>query len=435
MPFYFTPPPYLLESPIGRTLYGDVPDALTIDSSLTLPDACEIAIIGGGIASIALATRLWHCNLLHQTIIIEQASSLAETFFSRISKLRQRVMRSPYEHHVGAEYVRDCEMLDFARVNWRHLTDIERGEIRMAQSGQRSVVPVDVFCAYIRHAVEAHQIRHQVRRGHVNSVQVLGPHHFVLNIDGRHLTARNVIWAVGDRARPLPEWVKRGQSKKRVSHWEEPGQDDEIEHAVVVGAGMSAAHLLLNLREAGIRVTWIVRKQERYQCTDVNALYFRPEGRSYFLRQSLAQRLECLQEQQRASIMLEFEPIFRSWEEQGGLVVYRQTEVLDLEPDNDGVHLRLSNGMEVHTNHVYTAFGMHPVFSPPLISEGKALYQGRPYPLADDKTLELLNCPGAFVCGSLASLSIGPAARNIDGARIAADRIVSHLVQLQERKV
>ena len=101
MPFYFTPSPDLLESPVGRTLYGDIPNALAINPDLSIPDACEVAIIGGGIASIALATRLWHCNLLRQTIIIEQASSLAENFFTRMMRLQQRVMRSPYEHHVG----------------------------------------------------------------------------------------------------------------------------------------------------------------------------------------------------------------------------------------------------------------------------------------------------------------------------------------------
>lgn len=435
MSFYFVPSPRLLDSPTGRYLFGDVPDALKIDNSLALPDSCEIVIIGGGIAGIALAVRFWHLGLLAETILIEQAPALVAPLFAQMDALKQRVMRSPYEHHLGAEYVRDCEMLDFARANWRHLTDIERKEIRMAQSGQRSVVPVDIFRAYIRHVVETHAIARQVRRGVVQVVRAIGPYHFVVDIDGHHLAARYVIWAIGERPRPLPSQYLADLSERRnlVVQWNEPHLSFEVEHAIVVGAGMSAAHLLLNLREAGAHVTWVVRGQEKYQCTDVDARYFRPEGLAYFLSYPHDRRFHVIRKQRQASIMLEFAPILRSWEEQGGLTIYRETEVTSLTPTNTGALIHLSNGVKVQADRVYTALGAEPIFSPLLVGDAPFSQYGQ-YPALNDDTLEVLHYPGAFVSGSLASLSIGPAARNIDGARIAADRISSCLVQLAERR-
>ena len=411
-------------------MFGDVPDALKIDNSLALPDSCGIVIIGGGIAGIALAIRLWHLGLLSETILIEQASALVDPLFARMDALKQRVMRSPYEHHVGAEYVHDCEMLDFARANWRHLTDIERNEIRMAQSGQRSVVPVDIFRAYIRHVTETHAIVRQVRRGVVKAVRAIGPHHFVVNVDGHNLIARNVIWAVGEQTCPLPLQLCAMEQDGRsdlVVRWDASQLNFEVERAVVVGAGMSAAHLLLNLREAGAQVIWVIRGQERYQCTDVDARYFRPEGLSHFLDYPIDRRLHFVEGQRQASIMFEFAPILRSWEEQGGLTVYRQTEILGLKPASTGALLHLSNGVKVQVDRVYAALGAEPVFSPPLEADA-LLHRYGPYPVLNDDTLEVPHCPGAFVSGALASLSVGPAAKNIDGARIAADRISSRLV-------
>ena len=52
-----------------------------------------------------------------------------------------------YQHHPGVEGFRDCELLDFARLHWSRLTAVERREVRMAQAGHRSVVPVAVFIA------------------------------------------------------------------------------------------------------------------------------------------------------------------------------------------------------------------------------------------------------------------------------------------------
>jgi hypothetical protein len=51
------------------------------------------------------------------------------------------------------------------------------------------------------------------------------------------------------------------------------------------------------------------------------------------------------------------------------------------------------------------------------------------YPVLDDETLEVVDAPNVFAAGALASLSLGPAARNVGGARLAAERIVPAIAE------
>lgn len=111
-------------------------------------------IVGAGPAGIAVASALWHHGV-HDVVLVDRVGRPAARFFGRIDLLGQRVLRSPYEHHPGTEGFRDCELLDFARLHWSQLTRTERREIRMAQAGHRSVVPVDVFEAFCDHLVSS----------------------------------------------------------------------------------------------------------------------------------------------------------------------------------------------------------------------------------------------------------------------------------------
>ncbi|MFI9202014.1 hypothetical protein [Streptomyces sp. NPDC053048] len=103
-------------------------------------------------------------------LLLERESRLTGRFFTRVDNLGQRVLRSPYEHHPGAEGHRDCEMLDFARLHWPQLTEVEQHEVRMAQSGQRGVAPIDIFESYCSHVAASHEVTARARRAEVLEV-------------------------------------------------------------------------------------------------------------------------------------------------------------------------------------------------------------------------------------------------------------------------
>lgn len=427
--FRFVPKPELLDSEVGRQILrfpGDVRQATSV------PSHADVVIVGGGLAGVALGAALWHARGQPKTVILDPQTHLADRFLARVSALHQRVLRSPYEHHVGAEGYRDCELVDFARAHWEQLTEVEREQVRMAQSGQRSVVPVDVFAAYIKHVVICHDLPARSHATRVQHIEYRGPRDFAVHHDTGVITCSAVVMATGEDARELPaEWQAhdRPAASAAVMRWDEVA-DLDGERAVVVGKGLSAANLVWSLRRASAQVTWVIRGTERYQCADVDARYFRPEGRASFLRRDLPGRMAILNKERQPSVMFEFQPLFENWERQGQLRIQRETIIQCLADAGSQVAVETHGpeGTEHHRyDRLYAALGVAIAPTPPLVGTTTRLMGG--LPVLDDASLQFESVLGAFGLGILASLSIGPAARNIDGIRIGVQRIVAELAR------
>ncbi|WP_436497740.1 FAD/NAD(P)-binding protein [Actinokineospora sp. HUAS TT18] len=406
----FMPEPRLLESPRGRAW----PRPLSTPASpvgVPLPARANVVIVGAGPAGLAVASALWHLGI-RDVVLVDRDGRPCHRFFDRIDRLGQRVLRSPYEHHPGVEGYRDCELLDFARLHWSLLTDDERGEIRMAQSGHRSVVPVDVFDAYCRHVAAVHQVTERTWQA---TVTRLRPRHDGLNVstDRGTIDARFVVLCQGEERRQAPGGWTGG-------YWDEP-VPASARTVVVVGAGLSSAHIIANALTSGRRVHWVVREvEERYQCADVNASFFRPEGRAKFDAGSWADRLTLMGRHRRASVMFEFQPLLRAAEADGSLVVHRGHPVADARIGA----VRLASGETVVGDHVVFALGTTPSIGTELLpAEVVAARDG--WPDLDERTLAYRANPRVFAVGAAACMVLGPAARNIDGHRVATARVAA----------
>ncbi|WP_063787247.1 NAD(P)-binding domain-containing protein [Streptomyces sp. NBRC 110028] len=423
MPSTFLPAPEILDSPRGRRFTDAAPQALTIPGT-PLPAEAPVVIIGGGLAALTLAAQLWHHDI-RDYLILEREPKLTGRFFTRVDNVSQRVLRSPYEHHPGAEGHRDCEMLDFARLHWSWLTEVEQHEVRMAQSGQRGVAPIDLFESYCSHVAASHDVTKRARSAAVREVVRAGDRWQVVT-DRGSVRASAVVWAVGEPRRPAPDtWDTHSP---RVRFWDEP-QDRNIDsrnatHAVI-GSGLSSAHIVHDLCTRGHRVRWIFRGKEHYQCADVNAAFFRPEGRAMFSQRSLEHRARMLTAERRPSIMFEFRPRLQAWEESGQLSVLRETEVSALKDCGAHVEIAIADGDTVQADRVHLALGTQMHFSPGVRGAQIRIHRG--LPLVSDSTMELAGAPGLYAIGALASCALGPAARNIDGHRVAAARITAAL--------
>jgi thioredoxin reductase len=394
-----------------------------------MPSAtADVVIVGAGPAGLATAAALWHRGV-RDVVLLEGSGRVCGRFFDRIDVLRQRILRSPYEHHPGVEGYRDCELLDFARLHWEFLTPVERREIRMAQAGHRSVVPVDVFEAFCRHVAAVHDV---TRRMWPVRVQHLDPTPDAVWVTGTNVAvnARFVVLSTGEERRPAPEswWSDSGtpRSSTRVSYWDE-AVPSGLDRLVVVGAGLSAAHLITNALDEGQRVAWVFREPaERYQCADVNSAFFRAEGRARFDGVEWSTRLKQMRTQRRASVMFEFRPLLQQAEESGRLTVYRGREVsgLVLNEENQ-VGVRLADGTAVTGDHVVLALGTRMADSP-LPARLSGLRDG--WPDLEESTLAFRKVPRVVAVGAAAGMVLGPAARNIDGHRVAAARAAAAIV-------
>jgi NADPH-dependent 2,4-dienoyl-CoA reductase/sulfur reductase-like enzyme len=367
-----------------------------------------------------VAAALWHLGV-HDVAVLDRTGSPVARFLDRIDLLDQRVLRSPYEHHPGVEGYRDCELRDFARLHWAELTPVERGEIRMSQAGHRSVVPVDVFEAYCRHTAVIHRVTERLWRADVDAVEPAGDR-VVVRGDGFRIDAGQVVLCLGEERRDAPEDWFAGDRPDTVGYWDEP-VPAEAAHAVVVGAGLTAAHLIQKALDRGARVEWVMREAaERYQCSDVNASFFRAEGRARFDRARedvpWADRLTLMARQRRASVMFEFRPQLTAAEEDGRLTVHRGSGVSSV----TGTGVGLVDGSTVAGDHVVLALGTVPSIGTGLLPAG--LVGDRDgWPDLDERTLAYRGAPRVFAAGAAACMVLGPAGRNIDGHRVAAARV------------
>ena len=240
--------------------------------------------------------------------------------------------------------------------------------------------------------------------------------------------ARQAIVAVGEVAVRAPaEW--RLPADGPVSYWDHPGNVvSEADRVAVIGSGLSAAHLIrLNLAQ-GKQVIWVQRSKEKYQCADVDASYFRPEGRALYTRLGASGRDEIISRQRTPSIMFEFSPGLREAEATGQLVVHREAGNIQVEAtgDHSATVLTESDG-KISADHVLLAFGTRPAALPELWTHPGRRLAAEDMRI-DDQSLKLAEVGPVYACGTWATRALGPAARNIDGHRVAAQRICADIM-------
>ncbi|TCO54395.1 FAD-dependent oxidoreductase [Actinocrispum wychmicini] len=416
MPTTFVPEPRLLESVRGRhwpLFPGHGPTGRP-------PARADVVIVGAGPAGLAVACALWHLGV-PDVVLLDRVGRPGGRFLDRIDRLDQRVLRSPYEHHPGVEGFRDCELLDFARLNWARLTAVERREVRMSQAGHRSVVPVDVFDAYCRHIAATHQVDSKTWRALVREV-LPDDRGVTVRGDGFDIRADFVVLCLGEERAEAPEsWWGGGEPPAGVSYWDSPADpvlargDGRI---AVVGAGLTSAHLIGSALAAGHRVDWVFRESaERFQCADVNSKFFRPEGRARFGGGDQEHRQALMRTHRRASIMFEFRPMLQRAEASGQLVVHRGRQIHEVDPT-----IRLSDGTSLECDHVLLALGT-------TVSTGRGLLptdlvgDDNGWPDLDERMLSYRHAPRVLAVGAATAMVLGPAGRNIDGHRVATARV------------
>ncbi|HST64625.1 MAG TPA: FAD-dependent oxidoreductase [Mycobacteriales bacterium] len=399
----FVPDPGLLSSPRGRRFPGPDPRPRTGPP----PASADVVVVGGGPAGLSVASALWHRDV-RDVVLIDPSDRPCGRFLDRVDGLDQRVLRSPYQHHPGVEGFRDCELLDFARLHWSRLTPVERREVRMAQAGHRSVVPVDVFEAFCRHVADVHHVAERTWRTTALSVTP-GPGSVVVATAAGSIEARSVVLALGERTRPS-EW----DAVPGVHRWDGPRPADGS--VAVVGAGLTAAHLLAAALDAGREAHWVMREDaERYQCSDVNAAFFRAEGRARFGSDvSWADRRALMRQHRRATVMFEFRPVLTAAERSGRLRVHRGRAVTGIAA---GPAVELADGSRVGADSVVLALGTVPSTGADLLpAEVVGARDG--WPDLDEQTLSYRRAPSVFAVGAATGMALGPAARNIDGHRV-----------------
>lgn len=251
------------------------------------------------------------------------------------------------------------------------------------------------------------------------------------------LSARNIILSISisDQLN-IPEWANRIKSSlpNQLFHIFEDGIKNlqAVEPPIaIIGGGITAAHLSnkLSTMFPG-KVTLVKRHPFRVHDFDSDPGWLGPKNlTSYHKIENYEERRNVIQQSRnKGSLPTElFLKLKRLEREKKINIVNGEIESSFVNDDNEIV-LKVGN-MELTVHTVLLATGFLPSLPGgnwinKLIKEQELRCATCGYPILN-KSLQW--CPHLYVSGPLAELEIGPIARNISGARQAAERIVNSL--------
>ena len=384
----------------------------------------EWLIIGGGVHGTHLSLALLRAaGVPHDRLaVLDPWDEPLARFFRFTEATGMSYLRSPAVHHLD---LHPYALRTFAK----------RGHGKRIA---RFVAPYDrpglaFFRAHCESVVRSHglsQIRARATALRLDRVDA----GFRVETDRGALVARRVVVAVGLGDQPCwPEWAAALRASGRVQHvFDGPGPLETTragERVLVIGGGISAGQLACSLLDRGALVTLVSRHEPRVHRFDSDPIWLGPAGLTEFHAEPSpeARRRIIQAARRRGSMPPELDHRIRI-EAHRGRLTRRAGEVMRVALSSGGVRLTLAlDGGVVEAERVVLATGFLPHRPGGALVDTAIATQGLPcarcgYPIV---SRELAWAPGLFVSGPLADLELGPAARNIAGARAAAVRILS----------
>jgi len=384
-------------------------------------------IIGGGIHGVHIAARLiGEAGVPPGRLrILDPGARLLERWKACTAATGMSHLRSPSVHHLDVD---PSSLGRFAG------TEQRRGPGLFAPPYARPSLAL--FNEHCEHVVATYGLAASHLQGRAEAIGLGCDGVMVRTSDGRALLAAQVVLALGNSDQPAwPLWASGGDP--RVRHIFAPGfvldRGMRRQEVVVVGGGISAAQIALWLaggldRTHQGRVHLVSRHEPREHQFDSDPGWLGPKFMCGFERERSPERRRALiaQARHRGSLPPDvYAAVVRAIG--AGRVHWHQAEVRGLRHADAKLWVRLSSGPGLRADQVLLATGFEterpggPLIDG-LITEASLPCAACGYPLVDE---HLRWHPRIFTTGPLAELVLGPAARNIAGARRAADRILA----------
>jgi cation diffusion facilitator CzcD-associated flavoprotein CzcO len=375
-------------------------------------------IVGGGVHGTYLSHALIGRGGVprDRLRVLDPEEAPLAAFWRMTSATGMKYMRSPGVHHLG---LHPYDLRRFAR------KAASRGIPRFSPPYERPSLPL--FRAHTD-AVIGQQRLDQLRlRGRASALHRHGAG-FRVETEQGSLEARRVVLALGVSEQPhFPPWAF---PHPRLQHLFAPDFSRETLSSgpvVIVGGGISAAQLACALAPHH-EVRMVVRHEPRVHRFDSDPGWLGPRSLDAFRRTSDlgARRRTILEARHRGSMPPEIAAELRL-SLRSGRIQWIQDEIHQVEPTSDGLRLLLrKHPSPLDAAHVVLATGFEPR-RPGAFLDDAIPRLGLPCAPCGFPRLppSLAWAPGLLVSGSLAELELGPTARNIAGARSAAERILA----------
>ncbi|MEO1480745.1 MAG: FAD/NAD(P)-binding protein [Myxococcota bacterium] len=349
----------------------------------------EWLIIGAGLHGAHLAIRLLERGI--PSVRVVDPAGFFETWRTRTSRLAMSHLRSPSVHNIG---VRPMDLENFA--------GRRRGRFRGIYARPR----LDLFNDHCDHLVKTYGLERLLIQDRVTRLDLQSGRAKAQLESGSTVSAEKVVLALGSPEPARPDRLKH-HPHVFDDDWQPPNPRGS---ATVVGGGISAVQLALSLSESGIDVELVSRHRIREANFDSDPCWLGPT---------------CMDSFSRVESMRSRRALIRKARNRG-TVPPDIKRALSRAKQQKRVRLRTSQHLDGLTGPVLLATGFATGRPGGELVEDLVQRQGLPvapcgFPILsptlrwDDRL---------WVCGALAELELGPVARNIAGARRAADRIV-----------
>ena len=378
-------------------------------------------IIGGGLHGVHLATRLiGEAGVPRERLrIVDEGKGLLERWRTVTAATGMTHLRSPAVHHLDLS---PWSLLRFANKRKNR----KRGHFAPPYDRPS----LSLFNAHCDQVIDRFGLAdlHVQARAMTVSVDCEGVE--IRLSDGTKVASRHVVLAMGgSESVEWPAWAPEGEQRiQHVFSHDFDGWPISSETIAVVGGGISAGQVALRLQKEGHCVHLVSRHALRKHQFDSDPGWLGPKYMAGFSREKDVNRRRALiaEARHQGSVPPDVQRALSSAITKGQLR-WHQGDVEALDVTMDRLSLRLAAGTVLNAERILLATGFaSPRPGGQLVDELAASESlpcaGCGYPIVDEA---LRWHPRVYVAGPLAELELGPASRNLAGARRAGDRLVN----------
>lgn len=386
-------------------------------------------IVGGGIQGTTMAIHLLKQNKVsvEDLAIIDPHNEPLQSWKRCTDAISMPYLRSPVVHQLDVE---PFSLQNFVRDAIHDESTAFYGPVKRPS--------LQIFNEHCDHLAKDVELAKAWVQGRVEAAEKSHGQWLITLENGQKLTAENLVLAIGVGEQPMwPEWAndlkkKTGSSVFHIFEEGLPPFETLKGPITIVGGGISSVHLAIKLSELyPNQVTLLKRHPFRLHDFDSDPGWLGPKKQISFRKNRCfkKRRQQILDARNKGSITKELHSKLLHRVKKGKLQI-KEAHIYSASIRNKETILYDQAFQQIHrTGTVILATGFMPVLP------------GRKWlmPIVEEQHLECAECgfpivtsslqwgPNLYVTGALAELEIGPIARNISGARQAAERIVSSL--------
>lgn len=382
----------------------------------------EWVVVGGGIQGCTIAAFLLKNDKVSRDklLIIDPHETPLFRWTKTTEMIEMKFLRSPAVHHLDVE---PHSLRKYANDQNRKKSDFY---------GVYKRPSLELFNEHSQSLFQGLSMKSCWHQGYVNGVDRDGGSWTISTAEGKRFKSKNVVLALSVNGQlNIPEWASKLQLQHhQLFHiYDEKADLSKLKPPfAVVGGGISAAHLVIKLSAMYPGQIHLIKRHPYKVCDfDSDPGWLGPKNQKpYGMIKDYDKRREMIKTaRNRGSLPQELFLKLKKLEQEQDIKVI-DGEIISAQKSSDhNIVLSMEEG-SVEVQSVILATGFKPErpggdWLEKAIEEYSLPCANCGYPIVSS-SLEW--CPHLYVVGPLAELEIGPIARNISGARQAAERIV-----------